>query len=375
VSGSPLPLRLAELLPAPSPGNPSLFFDRGMNRYDETQGWRIPAGQKEEFLQAFARAFNGRDKSEYGKFLDRRSEVLKHLKAGSFDRIAQTRLVIGLGLPNPLETGFLFDRLTGCPYLPGSSVKGLLRATARFVRDGEIEAEEELRAIDVERIFGPEIEPGKTARTGEAIFYDAFPIDWPALEVDVLTPHYKTYYGDKTGREVPADWDNPNPVAFLTVGAGTAFRFQIRAKKKDLEDLEKLLDLGLDWLGIGAKKSAGHGVFGKEKPIVHPPVAPPASTASPYRAKEPARKPDPPAPPPPPARELVWPDAELSLLQGAVIARKGKQTASCTRGDVERDLFSSLVKNRELRAEVEVLKIGEKSYRLVRVRSWRVPGK
>jgi hypothetical protein len=42
---------------------------------------------------------------------------------------------------------------------------------------------------------------------------------------------------------------------------------------------------------------------------------------------------------------------------------------------VERDLLNSLVKHRELRAEVEVLKIGEKSYRLVRVRSWRVPGK
>lgn len=47
----------------------------------------------------------------------------------------RTRTVIGIGLPNQLETGFLLHPLYGVPYLPGSALKGvaqsyLLRAYA-----------------------------------------------------------------------------------------------------------------------------------------------------------------------------------------------------------------------------------------------------
>jgi CRISPR type III-B/RAMP module RAMP protein Cmr6 len=362
VSATPLPQRIAELLEPGSPGNPALFFDRGMSRDDGTKGW------KEKSLQTFAATFNRRDPSEYKSFLTRRAAILEHLAAHTLDRTTQTRLVIGLGLPSPIETGFLFDRLTGCPYLPGSSVKGLLRATARLVQDGEIEGGKDFwTAANLEKIFGPEIERGKIARKGKAVFYDAFPIAWPMLEVDVLTPHYKAYYGDKKEKEAPADWDNPNPVAFLTVKAGTAFRFAVQASERDAEELEKLLDLGLDWLGIGAKKSAGYGIFGKEAP-----AAPQPPSAAPPQLRRP--EPAPPPPPPPRKSGLLWENAELSLRQGSVIARRGKQTATGRREDVEPEILESLIHKRTLRADVEVLKISGSEFRLVRVNRLRNPG-
>lgn len=359
MSELPLPARIAELLSPEGLGNPALFFDRGMRRDEATKSW------KEQALQAFAAAFNRRDRSEYESFMARRTEVLKD-RAAFWNRTTQTRLVIGLGLPSPLETGFLFDRLTGCPYLPGSSVKGLLRATARFVQSGELEGDKDFWTAHFERVFGPEIEPGKIASKGKVIFHDAFPATWPMLEVDVLTPHYKTYYGDKKGKEVPADWDNPNPVAFLAVKKGTAFQFAIQASPDDLSKLRDLLDLGLDWLGIGAKKSAGYGIFGKEAPAV--PQAASAQVSRP-RPQEP-----PPSPPPPPKTGQPWENVELSLRQGSIIARRGKLTATCRKGDVEPEILESLVQQKTLRADIEVLKISGGEFRLVRIKRLRNPG-
>src|SRR5258708_6857807 len=128
MSGLPLPERLSELLALGAPGNRSLLFDKGMDRYDAS--WRIGAGEKESFLIAFADAFHNGGAEHFESFLARRKEALG---VEPIILTTQTQLVIGLGLPSPLETGFLFDRLIGCPYLPGSSVKGLLPPTPPLV--------------------------------------------------------------------------------------------------------------------------------------------------------------------------------------------------------------------------------------------------
>jgi CRISPR type III-B/RAMP module RAMP protein Cmr6 len=347
-------------------GSASLLFDKGMDRYEEKEGrWKIPSGQKQDFLEDFVAAFNTRDKDEYRSFLARRSAVLAGLEAGSCEHTTRSRLVVGLGLPSPIETGFLFDRLTGCPYLPGSSVKGLLRVAARLVREGEIPGERELWASHHERIFGPGIGPETLAATGEAVFYDAFPTDWPALEVDVLTPHYGPYYGGKEGDDLPADWHNPTPVPFLAVKAGTTFRFQMRASTGDLAQLEALLGPALDWLGIGAKKSAGYGIFGEEPATAGIPAASEPTTS---RSSKPAASPSVTARPA--SAETSWDNVELNLRGSQVIARKGKQTAECPRDQAGRDVLDALKRHKELRAEVAVLKIPG-GHRLVRVKRWR----
>ncbi|MFY9825287.1 MAG: type III-B CRISPR module RAMP protein Cmr6 [Thermoanaerobaculia bacterium] len=359
MSELPLPERLRELLLPASPGNRSLFFDKGM-RYDASG--KIGAREKGEFLRDFAGEFAKHGGEAYAAFLARRHEALRVEPIPFF---TQARLVIGLGLPSPMETGFLFDRLTGCPYLPGSSVKGLLRATARLVQQGELAGDKDFWDENLDRIFGPEISPDSAPRTGEAIFYDAFPAGWPVLEVDVLTPHYGKYYREDVA---PGDWDNPVPVAFLAVAAGTPFHFYIRAKEADFGQLKTLIATGLDWLGIGAKKSAGYGVFGKEAP-----AAPVKAQAAPSK---PPRQPEPPPPPPlPPKPPLAWDNVELTLREGFVIARRGRQTASCRRDEVAKEILDALKKKREVRAEVEVLKISNSEYRLGLIKAWRASGR
>jgi CRISPR-associated protein Cmr6 len=360
VSGLPFPQRLRELLLPASPGNRSLLFDKGMDRYDAS--WKIGAREKGEFLRDFAVEFGQHGGEPYESFLTRRGAALG---AKPVELTSQARLVIGLGLPSPLETGFLFDRLTGCPYLPGSSVKGLLRATARLVQHGEIAGDKDFWEKNLDRIFGPEINPDSPPRTGEAIFYDAFPARWPVLEVDVLTPHYGKYYREDVA---PGDWDNPVPVAFLAIAAGTPFHFYIQAESEDSAQLADVLSIGLDWLGIGAKKSAGYGVFGKEAP-----ATPVKVQAAPSR---PPRQPEPPPPPPPPARPPIpWDNVELSQREGSVMARKGSQMASCRRDEVAKEILDALKKKREVKADVEVLKISNGEYRLGLIKAWRATGR
>jgi CRISPR type III-B/RAMP module RAMP protein Cmr6 len=348
----------------PMPGNRSLLFDKGLRWSSRT--WTLGAGDKEEFLRQFSAAFRADGADHYSSFIARREAALLDLGVQPTLFTTQARLVIGLGLPSPLETGFLLDRLTGCPYLPGSSVKGLLRAAARLIRQGELNGEKPFWDTHFERIFGPEIAPGAISKTGSAIFYDAFPACWPDLEVDVLTPHYGKYYREGA---VPGDWDNPVPVPFLTVKSGTTFHFYLQATGPDGESLKQLLGTALDWLGIGAKKSAGYGVFGAE------------TAATEVVPTQPTRPRSPLPPEPPQARqrpasvEITWDNIELSVRQSTVIARKGKQTAECPRGDLEREAVDALIRHRTLRADVIVLKAPSGEYRIVKIKAWRAPSR
>lgn len=339
----------------PNPGNRSLLFDRGMDRYDAD--FKIPAGEKEKFLQDFVREFGANPPQDFSAAVARREKALIALNAHRVERIARTRLVVGLGLPHPTETGFLFDRITGCPYLPGSSVKGLLRAAARLVAAGELEGDRtEWTEAEIRRIFGPELGGEWTPQTGSVIFYDAFPTEWPRLEVDVLTPHHRGHT-DKTS--APADWDEPNPVPFLTIAPGATFRFAFGPYDPKLE---KLLDTALDWLGIGAKKAAGYGILGTE-------AAAPARPA-------PGPREEPPSPPrsPAPVVEIDWPDVELGWSNRVPAAFRGDKTATCAQDLIDPELLKALKKHNKrgaLRGNAVVVKISGGEFRLAGVRSWR----
>lgn len=262
MSDLPIPAPLRDFLSLDGEANRSLVFDRGMDRWTHHSKEKSEA-DKPGFFAAFVKEYTGYP--GYTAFRGRRAAALEERGAKRSTLHTASRLVVGLGLPHPTETGFLFDRLTGCPHLPGSTVKGLLRAAAILAAKAGAPF---WNPAEVDRIFGPVIGGETDPATGSVIFYDAFPVSWPALEVDVLTPHYPGYY--RSG-EPPGDWDNPNPVSFLTIRAGEAFDFWIGPRKKDRweedhKQLEKLLVLALDWLGIGAKKASGYGYFEKRTP-------------------------------------------------------------------------------------------------------------
>ncbi len=223
------------------------------------------------------------------------------------------RFVTGVGRNSPLEVGFTFDRVYGLPLLPGSSLKGLTRAYVLWSWAGELdvpllraekvearhkahprrltpleqlegamtttdndEREQKLAALHADeampddaalRTFaGKEFITrsalfrevfGTTEKRGGTVFFDAIP-EKVSLEIDVMTPHYPDYYKPDS-QDWPTDWQNPNPVPFLTVGKDSVFHFAVAGAHQ--VQVAEWLRSALDFPGAGAKTAAGYGAW------------------------------------------------------------------------------------------------------------------
>ena len=124
----------------------------------------------------------------------------------------ESRFVTGLGRSHPVENGFAWHSTLGTPYLPGSSIKGMVRAWK------EQETDPRLGCEDLDRLLG------ERNSAGSICFLDAFPIKPVQLEADVMTPHYA---GWNEKDNLPGDWRSPIPIPFLATAAGTSFLFGI----------------------------------------------------------------------------------------------------------------------------------------------------
>jgi CRISPR-associated protein Cmr6 len=172
------------------------------------------------------------------------------------------RFVSGLGMANPLETNLVLHRIGGFPYIPGSSIKGAVRAYAELelleqgvqprrpqARAAEFSAQER----DLLEVFGAQDQAGKV------IFFDALPVTGTTLELDVINVHYPAYYQQG---EPPADWQDPVPVLFLAVGKATQFTFAVASRDAGLAGLAlRWLQGAVQTTGLGGKTSAGYGYF------------------------------------------------------------------------------------------------------------------
>lgn len=160
------------------------------------------------------------------------------------------RFVSGLGISHPFETGLALHHTLGVPFLPGPSVKGAAR---------DIGEQEGPPDVDV---FGD------PKQAGQVVFFDALPVTWPALELDIVNPHYGDYYEDPN--VAPGDWLMPVPVNFLAIAANQAFRFIVAARAREssgrsscdlatkaLSFVEEAAKTG----GLGGKSSVGYGYF------------------------------------------------------------------------------------------------------------------
>ena len=169
--------------------------------------------------------------------------------------------VTGMGLSHPIENGFLWHHTLGVPYLPGSSIKGMIRAWLRdwCQEDGELEEE-------IARLFGRDDKHVEGQAAGNIIIFDALPLKPVELYAEVLTPHDGGWrISDKQEENPPADWISPVPIAFLAVKEGAEFQFALAAREgADDGDLKKAwdyLDEALEWIGAGAKTAVGFGRF------------------------------------------------------------------------------------------------------------------
>ncbi len=174
----------------------------------------------------------------------------------------------GLGLEHPVENGFAFLSPYGLPYLAGSGVKGVLRRAAE-----ELDLDGELPVGTVLTLFGHE--DANDARRGALTCWDVFPApSKDEMVVEIMTPHFSHYYHPEKGKEhlaTPHDAGKPNPIPFLAVPAGSAFRFVITCEPgllgADIPEwkavLDKIIRHAFDWLGFGAKTAVGYGAIAK----------------------------------------------------------------------------------------------------------------
>ena len=281
----PIPLESARAFRAyKGVTNPGLVFDRF------APDWREESTLKKEGLQRVLGA--KADVKILREWNARWERCVRAAQGEPFALRTDWRLIAGLGRKGSLEVGFTFHRY-GFPILPGSSVKGVARAWAFLwlaeqanvnplaeldevlSADSEDDEKEEKKKYLRWRAAQPdEVQQladdfrvifGTPATAGRAVFFDAIPAQLPTLELDVMNPHFPEYY---KGNAPPTDWQSPVPVYFLTVAAGTEFRFGV-GWRGALDEAgqclrrlaQKWLTEGLINLGAGAKTSAGYGYF------------------------------------------------------------------------------------------------------------------
>lgn len=210
-------------------------------------------------------------------------------------------LLVGAGLVSATDVGLQVHRTYGVPYLPGSSLKGLLchYLDATYGPDQPRE-EPSTAARDPARVRfqAPKIESGRvlwgagelygwlfgqpeadgglqSASRGHLVFCDALPVpprrpeDARWFTPEVLTVHQRKYYSTG-GAQAPCDYDQPNPVSFLTVAPKVKFLLAIEGPIEPAKwALARLVEALAAW-GLGAKASSGYGRFraGREARVV-----------------------------------------------------------------------------------------------------------
>lgn len=208
----------------------------------------------------------------------RRATMLTSLQAEQFRASTTGPLTLHLARASGLENaGIHLHPVYGFACLPGSGLKGMARAWAETVwladQENRADAWNEILAV-----FGwaPRSEDGKCwkpknadepkgSRTGSVVFHDAWPMEWPRLEPDIINNHHKGYYA---GTDDPGDWEKPEMAHFLSVATDTAFDFALTPRIAADGEGSRRLTLALKWLqaaltygGAGAKTNAGYGRF------------------------------------------------------------------------------------------------------------------
>ena len=169
----------------------------------------------------------------------------------------ENRMFIGLTGGGMMETGCAIGHSHGVPYIPGSSVKGIVNTWGRE----RIDSTEDESSICAE-LFGAPADGDMPEGLSAAItFHDAWWVPGSAespLMPEIVTTHHPDYYG-KDGSEPATDFDSPVPNAQIAVRG--SFRFTVEGPPVWLELMERMLKMALTDLGAGAKTRAGYGLF------------------------------------------------------------------------------------------------------------------
>jgi CRISPR-associated protein Cmr6 len=271
-----------------APGKNKFFFFK--NDFRRGNNGRPDTGDK-----FFIRANYG--SLDFAKIGQRQEAQAKALFAGEKSKVIKIkpdwRLVCGLS-GGIYETNMTLHQVYGVPYIPASSIKGIVRSwiiTTVFGEEAPAEEKQfpmvnaEYRALKTCKLFcemfgSPEsiervvFENGKPKKKmkqgketdeyvtekeksasgkeqqGKVVFFDGLPIVPPVLMPDVINVHYQDWYKEKDFKP-PTDFQKTNPVVFLTVTSESQFQTVVACKSlekiSNFQEFEKLTQpAGLD---------------------------------------------------------------------------------------------------------------------------------
>jgi len=235
---------------APSVEHAGLWLDRFLPSLPE-RGKPVERSPQTEHIVEAARI---REPVLYRPAFTRWATALEAAGASLRVGVVEGRMAVGLGAESVLETAVSLSRTYGLPCIPGSALKGTAAAYARRFLGGDW-----AKGGDAYRtVFGA---GGHNGQAGYVTFFDALYIPGSSpggrpLEPDVLTVHHPDYY--QGGAKPPADWDSPNPVAFVSATGAYLLALSGPSEAWVARSFE-LLSAALRELGVGAKTSSGYG--------------------------------------------------------------------------------------------------------------------
>ena len=173
---------------------------------------------------------------------------------GSLTSRVTGRLMMGLSTGGAMETGIITHHTYGMPMIPGSTVKGAVRAFAHCIN-----LDERYQAV----LFGTDealaAQSGDPEGAGCLVWHDAWWVQEgnnKPFAGEVVTVHHQQYYG---GRGPATDFDSPVPNQQLAVQG--SFYFVVEGEPRWVGLAIGLLRDTLHQQGLGAKRAAGYGFF------------------------------------------------------------------------------------------------------------------
>ena len=179
----------------------------------------------------------------------------------SADCATKGRMIVGLGAKTVLEIGIALHHTYGVPYIPATALKGIASHYCMGVW-GAQDPEFLLNGAHHSVLFGTQKSAGFIQFEDAWLLPRCLKSKQAGVLIDVMTVHHGRYYM-ATDDTPPSDFDDPNPVSFLSVSG--AFRIAVCCGTEGTEGNKwaqlalKLLKEALLYNGTGAKTASGYG--------------------------------------------------------------------------------------------------------------------
>jgi len=247
------------------------YYERDYFKFDYTKQKDILQKiRSDDKLDRYMTEFEGVEQGRSANLLQQKfkdyKDYIRFLKVESANTTIRLKtlypgLLIGAGsshecgIKHEFKLGLSFDYTTGLPYIPASSVKGVLRSVFPSKNDKyKSEKRELLQEYFTYHKIEEDIEEfeKRIFEKRKNIFFDAYIEDAENdkfLEEDFITPHGDNLFKD------------PVPLRFIKIASGVTINFQFGLEEKNREKVKALFQNILLDIGIGAKTNVGYGQF------------------------------------------------------------------------------------------------------------------